>query len=117
MRAGAIVTQFSEQTLRQRNEKKKKKLFVETGRDVSVRAVRILVSVGVPGESYKTFRLDVRDLNLEDFCQISPQSRPRDENNVRVVCLAIRSIFENRKLSFTVLTRDDIVRKFVIARS
>lgn len=113
MRAGAIVTQFSEQTLRQRNEKKKKKLFVETGRDVSVRAVRILVSVGVPGESYKTFRLDVRDLNLEDFCQISPQSRPRDENNVRV----IRSIFENRKLSFTVLTRDDIVRKFVIARS
>lgn len=113
MRAGAIVTQFSEQTLRQRNEKKKKKLFVETGRDVSVRAVRILVSVGVPGESYKRFRLDVRDLNLEDFCQISPQSRPRDENNVRV----IRSIFENRKLSFTVLTRDDIVRKFVIARS
>lgn len=113
MRAGAIVTQFSEQTLRQRNEKKKKKLFVKTGRDVSVRAVRILVSVGVPGESYKTFRLDVRDLNLEDFCQISPQSRPRDENNVRV----IRSIFENRKLSFTVLTRDDIVRKFVIARS
>lgn len=113
MRAGAIVTQFSEQTLRQRNEKEKKKLFVETGRDVSVRAVRILVSVGVPGESYKTFRLDVRDLNLEDFCQISPQSRPRDENNVRV----IRSIFENRKLSFTVLTRDDIVRKFVIARS
>ena len=68
MRAGAVVTQFSSlvgprdveketQAERKRERERERErglivdVIVETDRDVCVRAVRILVSVGVPGES------------------------------------------------------------------